>query len=224
MIADSKTPAGSSFHRIHTIVQLTPEFEGKFRKADPYFPNVVGDTWTLQPENEGDLPALDVKLTKQTKIETMSCIRSEITVRAANNSVQEFPVTHLLYTSWPDHGVPEDPGSLLRFVRYAEEVNGGECGTIAQEQPPIVVGCSAGIGRTGTFIAISSLMQSAHVSNWKPQSGVSELPTSPINSPALGPYSEDLIVAEIDWLREQRGGMVQKREQMELIYRLLRAA
>jgi len=221
--AGNKMPTGGTCHRVRTIVQLTPEFERKFRKADPYFPSEIGHVWTLQSEDEKDLHALEVKLVKQTRMEDTNCIRSDLVVHLTKSktNTQDFPVIHLLYTSWPDHGVPEDTDSLLRFVRYAEEVNSEGDSSL---QSPIIVGCSAGIGRTGTFIAISSLLKVGHEGNCTAESGVSEQPVSPIKVPELGTYSKDLVVAEIDWLREQRGGMVQKREQMELIYGILRTA
>jgi protein tyrosine phosphatase len=87
----------------------------------------------------------------------------------------------------------------------------------------MVVGCSAGIGRTGSFIAICSLLGGAGVKerDWKAQEEATTRGVALPNTPGLELYSEDLVVTEIDWLREQRGGMVQKREQMELIYRVL---
>lgn len=54
---------------------------------------------------------------------------------------------------WPDHGVPSDPGCVLNFlhdvnVRHDSLDNVG----------PIIVHCSAGIGRTGTFIVIDMII------------------------------------------------------------------
>jgi len=167
------------------------------------------------------LTPLEVKLTKQTTLEEMNCVQSELLIRVATKDGREFPVTHLLYTSWPDFGVPENPGSLLRFIRHAEEVNNRGDRTREHGQSPMIVGCSAGVGRTGSFIALYSLLQAVQMLDRKSPTSLSEFPASPISNPALGSYSEDPVVAEIDWLREQRGGMVQKREQMELIYRVL---
>lgn len=66
----------------------------------------------------------------------------------------------VLYQAWPDHGVPSDPGCVLNFLH---EVNKRQ-ETLAQElpadQPPgaILVHCSAGIGRTGTFIVVDMIL------------------------------------------------------------------
>jgi protein tyrosine phosphatase len=203
-------------------VQLTPEWEGRIRKADPYFPNEIGETWTFQPESEGVSPPLSVTLVRRTLHEEMNCVESELRIRPEDGEDEEVAVVHLLYTAWPDHGVPEQSESLLRFVRYCEQVNSrGDRGD-RRHQAPMAVGCSAGIGRTGSFITISSLLEVLHDSpDMKPPDGRSQSTQAVLSNPGFGRYSEDLVVLEIDWLREQRGGMVQRREQMEMIYGIL---
>nr|XP_022307759.1 receptor-type tyrosine-protein phosphatase alpha-like [Crassostrea virginica] len=59
-------------------------------------------------------------------------------------------ITQYHYTMWPDHGTPE-PLSLAIFHSEVFRTNSDE------NRPPIVVHCSAGIGRTGTFIALDAL-------------------------------------------------------------------
>ncbi|XP_062509242.1 receptor-type tyrosine-protein phosphatase F-like isoform X2 [Corticium candelabrum] len=54
------------------------------------------------------------------------------------------------YLMWPDHGVPQHPYSLLNFIRKSSNANPPDSG-------PIIVHCSAGVGRTGTYIALFSL-------------------------------------------------------------------
>lgn len=61
-------------------------------------------------------------------------------------------ITQLHFTSWPDFGVPEEASSILKFVRHVR-------GHVTPTQGPMVVHCSAGVGRTGTFIAIDILLQ-----------------------------------------------------------------
>eukprot|EP00049_Salpingoeca_infusionum_P003795 m.70923 g.70923 ORF g.70923 m.70923 type:complete len:143 (+) comp12273_c0_seq5:1033-1461(+) len=50
------------------------------------------------------------------------------------------------FTSWPDHGVPDTVSPILKFV---SAVRNASKGTSA----PIVVHCSAGVGRTGTVLS-----------------------------------------------------------------------
>ncbi len=89
------------------------------------------------------------------------------------------------------------------------------------DDPPIVAGCSAGVGRTGAFIALSSLLRSHKVlSPAKEPSPPQVLPPSPIG-PLPKSVENDAVVKEIDSLREQRPGMVQRDEQVRLIYEML---
>uniref|UniRef100_A0AAY4BJY3 protein-tyrosine-phosphatase n=1 Tax=Denticeps clupeoides TaxID=299321 RepID=A0AAY4BJY3_9TELE len=60
-------------------------------------------------------------------------------------------VTQLHFTSWPDFGVPFSPIGMLKFLKKVKQVNPSYAG-------PIVVHCSAGVGRTGTFIVIDGMI------------------------------------------------------------------
>jgi protein tyrosine phosphatase len=68
------------------------------------------------------------------------------------NSPDERTIKQFHFTSWPDFGVPEHPTSLLRFIHKVASTNPDDAG-------PIVVHCSAGVGRTGTFVTISTQIQ-----------------------------------------------------------------
>ncbi|XP_065448416.1 receptor-type tyrosine-protein phosphatase V-like isoform X6 [Chrysemys picta bellii] len=67
---------------------------------------------------------------------------------------EERRVTHLHYTAWPDHGIPESTASLMAFLDLAR----GHMQT-AKGSGPTLVHCSAGVGRSGTFIALDRLLQ-----------------------------------------------------------------
>jgi len=60
-------------------------------------------------------------------------------------------VTHLHFTAWPDRGVPSPEEDFIALSDRADEANA--------ENNPIVVHCSAGVGRTGTFCAIRSYIR-----------------------------------------------------------------
>ncbi|XP_029691564.1 receptor-type tyrosine-protein phosphatase epsilon-like isoform X3 [Takifugu rubripes] len=64
-------------------------------------------------------------------------------------------VTQLHFTGWPDFGVPFSPIGMLKFLKKVKAVNPPYAG-------PIVVHCSAGVGRTGTFIVIDSMIDMMH--------------------------------------------------------------
>uniref|UniRef100_A0A4X2K5E6 Tyrosine-protein phosphatase non-receptor type n=1 Tax=Vombatus ursinus TaxID=29139 RepID=A0A4X2K5E6_VOMUR len=63
------------------------------------------------------------------------------------------PIYHFHYTSWPDFGVPESPASFLAFLFMVRE-----SGSLNYEQGPVVIHCSAGIGRSGTFALIDACL------------------------------------------------------------------
>ncbi|EPT03393.1 phosphatases II [Fomitopsis schrenkii] len=217
---------------VRTVVQLTQNVESGMRKAHAYFPDVEGQRWVVPPdEGDAELP-LDVTLQKTAYVEDAKCLVSTVSVAPQGGRPVVFK--HLLYASWPDHGVPtdEDRASFLRFVRFVEEVNRDM--SVQPERdaldpdPPVIVNCSAGIGRTGSFIALTSLLRIY---------GFLLPPASPLSSDdrvwkltpsLLGPLPEelreDLVAQEIDMLREQRPGMVQKAGQVAFIYEMLLAA
>lgn len=206
--------------RVRTVVQLTLLVEGGRRKAHSYFPTVVGRS-VVHSEAGYAGPALRATLLESVDIAAASCTKSTISISLVGDERNAVTFHHLLYTAWPDHGVPkpEDQATLLAFIRLADTVNRQAS---EDPDPPIIVGCSAGVGRTGTFIAISSLLR-AH--------GFLPAANSPsvlaLSSP-LGPLpttlDDDLIGQEVDSLREQRPGMVQRDAQLELIYSLLESA
>ena len=61
-------------------------------------------------------------------------------------------LTHFHYTAWPDHGVPQFATSIIDFVRRVQKTHDKSKGI------PLVVHCSAGVGRTGTFIVLDAMM------------------------------------------------------------------
>ncbi|XP_037771444.1 tyrosine-protein phosphatase non-receptor type 1 isoform X3 [Chelonia mydas] len=84
-------------------------------------------------------------------------IKSYYTVRQLeleNLPAQETrEILHFHYTTWPDFGVPESPASFLNFLFKVRE-----SGSLSPEHGPIVVHCSAGIGRSGTFCLVDTCL------------------------------------------------------------------
>ena len=62
-------------------------------------------------------------------------------------------VTQYLFTSWPDYGVPQFATSLISFIKRVQKAHNKEEGI------PLLVHCSAGVGRTGTFILLDSMLE-----------------------------------------------------------------
>ncbi|XP_068728210.1 receptor-type tyrosine-protein phosphatase delta-like [Montipora capricornis] len=122
-----------------TIVMVTNLEERGRIKCFQYWPSEGGEAY-------GDI---QVQLTETVEL-------SDFTVRKfcmkKSNSRVERMISQYHYTVWPDHGVPSCPTSVLTFVRKASGANPPDAG-------PMVVHCSAGVGRTGTFIVVDAMLQ-----------------------------------------------------------------
>lgn len=127
-------------------------------------------------------------------------------------------VYHLFFSGWPDFGVPQgrDRAALMNLIRLSNAKNDNE-----QEKSPRVVHCSAGVGRTGTFIALEHLLgeldQGAYDS-------LDELAKQESDHRPSGELAEkmstwpDPIFDAVARLREQRPVMVQSQVQFAFIY------
>ncbi|XP_070535370.1 receptor-type tyrosine-protein phosphatase beta-like isoform X4 [Ptychodera flava] len=125
-------------YNVRTIVMVTQCQERGRVKCDHYWP------FDNEPVYYGDILVniVDEK------------VLPEWTVRDFNiqNNALVKQVRHYNFTAWPDHGVPETTQSLLKFVRSVRK-------HIPNDNTPTVVHCSAGVGRTGTFITLDRLIQ-----------------------------------------------------------------
>lgn len=224
--SDASLPQGS---RVRTVIQLTLNYENGRIKAYPYFPLTAGESMTIAPESGIDAQPFVVTLEEQTSIEDANCIQSKLSfVSQGANPSGPFHFTHMLYTAWPDHGIPEedDQASLLKFLRLVDKANkSAHPGASDDSDPPIMVNCSAGVGRTGTFIALSSLLRFHNLLDTTSSSPFDPSAPAPTSSSLLGQLSQpDPVAQEIDALREQRPEMVQRNEQVALIYQILEQA
>uniref|UniRef100_A0A8C2GP91 protein-tyrosine-phosphatase n=1 Tax=Cyprinus carpio TaxID=7962 RepID=A0A8C2GP91_CYPCA len=153
------------------IVMTTREVEKGRNKCVPYWPTTEGES--------KDVGRYVVTLLSEKDA-------ADYKVRPART------IWHYQYLSWPDHGVPQEPGGVLSFL---EQVN------IKQNEMsstgPTIIHCSAGIGRTGTIVVIDMLIDIIE---------------------AKGLDCDIDIQKCIQMVREQRSGMVQTEAQYKFIY------
>ncbi|XP_066915197.1 receptor-type tyrosine-protein phosphatase S-like isoform X5 [Clytia hemisphaerica] len=162
-----------------TIVMLSKEFEGQQSKVHPYWPqkgspkieHFIVET-TNGPTTYGDYIVREMKLTN--------------TEAGSSRMVKQFQ-----YTTWPDSGSPESGVGIIDLIGQVQKWNSSHHNGI------ITVHCSAGVGRTGVFIALTNLIERVKTE------GVVD------------------VYQTVKKMRQQRTAMVQTRDQYEFCYRAL---
>lgn len=122
---------------VSVIVMLTKLVEGGNIKADKYWPN----------EGTVEYCSISVTLDSLEAVKDYEIRNFTITMDGVSKKV-----THYYYLGWPDHGVPESASSFLEMLLEIQEVQNKASG-------PLLLHCSAGIGRTGSFIAIDTVIR-----------------------------------------------------------------
>ncbi|KAM6960160.1 receptor-type tyrosine-protein phosphatase delta-like isoform 12-T12 [Tautogolabrus adspersus] len=121
------------------IVMMTKLEERSRVKCDQYWPTRGTETYGL----------IQVTLLDTVELATY-CVRTLALFK--NGSSEKREVRQFQFTAWPDHGVPEHPTPFLAFLRRVKACNPPDAG-------PMVVHCSAGVGRTGCFIVIDAMLE-----------------------------------------------------------------
>ena len=132
------------------VVMLNRVMEKGTLKCHQYWPTNKGDTVKF------DDVGLSVENTKTNLGQHYNITTIRITKTETNESRD---VLHFHYTTWPDFGVPACPDTFLEFLRAIRE-----SGSMDKGVGPAVIHCSAGIGRSGTFILVDSCLREAEIS------------------------------------------------------------
>nr|XP_022308196.1 receptor-type tyrosine-protein phosphatase C-like [Crassostrea virginica] len=123
---------------IHVIVMLTNIMDGMKPKCEKYW-----------PDHDQEMVSGRLRISLKQEKRYASYVMRRLSLSHAELNISR-DVTHFQYTQWPDHGV-SDTLSLVVFhmhvMRFQDRFNNF----------PLLVHCSAGLGRTGTFIALDAL-------------------------------------------------------------------
>lgn len=145
--------------QVMVIVMTTKAVERGRAKCGQYWP----------PEEDGEEQHEDF-LVINTRMEVYQDYSISWLFLLNTKSNESRQIYHLQFTSWPDYGTPSSAAAFLEFlfkVRACQEEAVSSLGSEWQGHtlgPPIVVHCSAGIGRTGTFITTDiSLRRLEHI-------------------------------------------------------------
>ena len=176
---------------VSTIVMLTQTDEAGIEKSAQYWPIGVNHEFVFPYQSD----ELVVKLLDQQHSQEADCTISTLQLFLRHGDGRKFTVKHLLYNGWRDMSVPFSNETFLNFFQLYWNSHTSEAAP--------VVHCSAGIGRTGVFIALDYLF-----------SAVPKMTKEEI--------LKDPVFETVDQLRHARGTMVARASQLEYIYTLFR--
>mmetsp|Transcript_29360 Transcript_29360/g.45371 ORF Transcript_29360/g.45371 Transcript_29360/m.45371 type:complete len:513 (-) Transcript_29360:43-1581(-) len=235
----------------HTVVMLTRFVEGGKTKAMRYWPS-LRESFTL--DSNFEIVLRNERMHPSQHI----CVRNIVLRKLSEGVLQSRVITHLHYTEWPDYGLPQSTDGIRTLVHLTDALSrdqrptGHRSSFHEETYPPIVVHCSAGIGRAGTFISIHQAVKqieyrierdSHHENGEEEKEGKKEEPKVNNNKEKEGEGKEKeensssnscsstlpsprpvppptKIMDLVLFMREQRRGMVQTKEQYCFIYRV----
>ncbi|CAG2189960.1 Receptor-type tyrosine-protein phosphatase zeta,Tyrosine-protein phosphatase non-receptor type 7,Receptor-type tyrosine-protein phosphatase eta,Receptor-type tyrosine-protein phosphatase R,Tyrosine-protein phosphatase non-receptor type 5,Receptor-type tyrosine-protein phosphatase S,Receptor-type tyrosine-protein phosphatase beta,Receptor-type tyrosine-protein phosphatase O,Receptor-type tyrosine-protein phosphatase kappa,Receptor-type tyrosine-protein phosphatase delta,Receptor-type tyrosine-protein phosph len=161
------------------VVMVTQLIEGKRDKCIQYWPDAVNEPMEVD----------NYRLTMTKVKEHTLYVYRLIIFNNMNANQKDRKVHQFHFTQWPDHGVPDS----TKLVYFYRKVKSQHC----NQNGPMVVHCSAGVGRTGTFIAIDALYQHGN---------------------KVG-YVD--IMEYVQMMRKDRMNMIQTHEQYETVFEAL---
>lgn len=208
------------------IVMLTQVMESGKAKCFQYYPLSAEESPLTVPEdqdfNDGFRGRVDLLSVEQDAKSRSQVRKLRLLAKANNGEKVEREIHHVLFSGWPDFLVPEgeDRAALVELIRLSARLNrapstnssahtngsslADDLASTNQDNPRIIH-CSAGVGRSGTFIALDyllSLLHSAQLDNIPPD--------------------RDPIAETVDSLRKQRMMMVQGEGQFMFLYDVLK--
>ncbi|KAI4271032.1 MAG: hypothetical protein L6R38_006951 [Xanthoria sp. 2 TBL-2021] len=184
---------------VAVIVMLTQTAESGREKCFQYFPlDEQTEAISIDPVDPAEsAPAGSVQSSEVYFDQaSRSTIRKMLLTFGDDNKI----IWHMLFSGWPDFEVPqnEDRAALFELLRLSAQKN-------HEPSNPRIIHCSAGVGRSGSFIAMEYLL-------------------AQIESGAIADITndEDPIYDVVNRLREQRMMMVQSDMQYAFLYEVIR--
>ncbi|KAI7278503.1 receptor/non-receptor type protein-tyrosine phosphatase [Hortaea werneckii] len=216
------------------VVMLTQTHEAGREKCFQYYPLVAEESpLVLQSDTAevedaegknqvplGEVELLDVQQDQKTRSEIRR-LRSRLSDGDGGARSKEKEIHHLLFSGWPDFLIPEgdDREAMIELIRLSARLNSpnspqtnGKTSSaphdlaVLDQSNPRIIHCSAGVGRSGTFIALDYLLSLLH------SGALDHLPAA----------DSDPVAETVDRMRQQRMMMVQGEPQFNFIYDVVR--
>ncbi|KAL8292921.1 hypothetical protein RQP46_000615 [Phenoliferia psychrophenolica] len=152
---------------VGVIIMLTNLHEGGREKCSRYWVPQPSCGWDVQVEGDamdeeggGGFFAPPSPSINGAGAET-TVRRSIFIHRQSDPPARRRRIRHIQYRAWPDFDVPAKPSDVVELVREVEQAQRDYMAEIdwkGAEEPPILAHCSAGVGRTGVFIMVSTML------------------------------------------------------------------
>uniref|UniRef100_F1L6E4 Phosphotidylinositol phosphatase PTPRQ n=1 Tax=Ascaris suum TaxID=6253 RepID=F1L6E4_ASCSU len=165
--------------RVEFIIMLSQFEEKGIEKCAHYFPQTNGST--------NQFNQFTIRCTANKRMNDLTCSIVCRDLSLKTDGAEPILIKHYQWIEWPDHGVPKSDQSILRLLD-----------TVRMSIRPIVVHCSAGIGRSGVIVATEYVLEALT---------------------CLQDCSDMSVV--LKELRRQRAGIVQTVQQYLFVHRLL---
>ncbi|KAM0790722.1 hypothetical protein ACM66B_004577 [Microbotryomycetes sp. NB124-2] len=165
--------------QVGVIVMLTNLHEGGREKCGKYWIDDSSQAWQVETsgtdedadaigraavDNSAGFFAPAPKSPEQEPTPKDTTVRRNILLRRRSDSPTKKPrrIRHIQYRAWPDFDLPAKPEDVVALVQEVDEAQQEymrEIGWEGDVEPPIVTHCSAGCGRTGVFILVSTVLE-----------------------------------------------------------------
>ncbi|WRT66591.1 uncharacterized protein IL334_003550 [Kwoniella shivajii] len=161
---------------VRVIVMITKQFEGGLIKCGKYWEDssfgalhlkavsqTGGEDQVQQPTTGFDFGPTAVT-PRSSSFPTGKEKNIKRVFRLSNSDHPEEPprtIVQVQCIGWPDFDVPETPETLFELIKdvdHAVEDSTPQINDDRKNQPPVLVHCSAGVGRTGSFIVVDAIL------------------------------------------------------------------
>lgn len=130
-------------------------------------------------------------------------------------------ITQVHYSSWPDFGAPASPGQLLGLVELSNQIQRASSSSTQSPRSsependeaarPMLVHCSAGCGRTGTFCTVDSVIDMLKRQRKEIKSGVTPMEvTTSSQGDYMGKGKQGIESVDGEWIFSQDIDLVEK--------------